>query len=338
MWEASEKTLHHAKGDVLVIFDCCDAGALAQLRSSSRAFEYIGACQGGSYTWPPGKHSFTSAMTWALKELSSKEHFTTDLLVAKIREHEWFPPSQKPILFPRYGFIPEHIWLSSKRDSASPAHSGRRSSSAPEFRDEDCGYVDFRVIFGRPLTADDGKDVAEMIAPLVRSRKSLNARHVSVIRNGTCQPSGNYTARWTRAWNHVVALNTFQRSSSDPQSTTNQKRKRPTVDSEREQHSPTKSAKTSFSSDEDNAPQLPATPSSRDQDSGSERTIGLRVDTAIIQTPRIVLSPSEIAPSPLERVEALLEEYKKLQQDALLPPEILRSLQEQLQATLAQGA
>jgi hypothetical protein len=177
-----------------------------------------------------------------------------------------------------------------------------------------------------------------MMAPLVRSKMSLNARHVSVIRNGACHPSGIYAARWTRAWNHIMALNKFQRSSTDSLPLPNQKRKRPAVEAEPEDQSPSKYAMPEFSWDEHDAARLPATPSSQDHDSGSERTIGLRVDTAIQLTPSIVLSPSGLAPSPLERVEALLEEFKRLKQDALLPPELQRSLQEQLQAALAQGA
>jgi hypothetical protein len=331
MWEASEKHLHHAKGDVLVIFDCCDAGALADVRSRSRSFEYIGACEKGKYTHGPGENSFTVALTWALKEMKTAEtHFTTEALISKINEYKLFPPSQNPVLFSRSGFLPEHIWLASKRTLANATNGARRSSSTPEFRDENCDYVDFRVTFNRPLSEKDGNDVAEMMAPLVRNKRlPLNARHVSVIRKGTCKPSGNYKARWTRAWNHIAALNKFQRSFEGSQAMPIQKRKRSSVEDEQGYHSPTKYAKPACACDEDNIAQLPATPTSEKHDSGSARTVGLRINTALRQTPTIVLSPSEMEPSPLERVEAFVRDMEKLS------PEMRSCLQMRLQATLA---
>jgi hypothetical protein len=331
MWEESENTLHHAKGDVLVIFDCCDAGSLAQLRSPSRAFEYIGACEKGKYTHGPGEKSFTSALTWALKELKEETHFTTQALVSKIKEHKKFPGKQNPVLFPRSGFLPEHIWLGSKRISTPITSCGRRSSSAPEFRDENCDYVDFRVIFSRPLSDQHGKDVAMMMAPLIINRKlPLNARHVSVIRKGACKPSGIHKARWTRAWNHIAALNSFQKSVDSTQPVSNQKRKRPLLEAEYKDQSPTKYTKFASALGYEETAQLPATPTSEMHDSGSERTVGLRVDTALRQNPKIVLSPSQVEPSPLERVEALMKDLE------MLSPEMRSFLQAQLRATLAQ--
>ena len=338
MWEVSETILHHVKGDVLVIFDCCDAGSLAKLRSAGRAFEYLGACEKNKYTHTPGNESFTSALTWALKEMSSEPPFTTDRLVSKIKEHEGFPRAQNPILFPRWDFMPEHIWISNRRTPATPTLSRRRSSSASEFRDENCDYVDFRVTFSRPLSDEDGKAVADLMGPLVCNRNlPLNARHVSFIRKGTCKPSRNPTALWTLARNHVVACHRIQGLIDSSGTMSNQKRKRPSFEAELEDLNQTKYSKSSMVWDTDSAAQLPTTSSSEDHDSGSEGTLDLRVDTTTIRPKPINLqSPYVTESDPVNQTKTLLRDLEKLMQDALHQPEVHRILQSQIRAVLAE--
>ncbi|KAF1850162.1 uncharacterized protein K460DRAFT_11379 [Cucurbitaria berberidis CBS 394.84] len=334
MWEMSENTLQHAKGDVLVIFDCCDAASLAKLRSAGRAFEYLGACE--KYTHPPGENSFTSALTWALREMSSGPPFTTDRLVSKIKEHEPFPRTQEPVLFPRWDFMPEHIWVSSRQTLATPTQSRRRSSSAPEFRDENCDYVDFRVTFSRPLSNEDGKAVADLMKPLVSYNRKLplNARHVSVIKKGTCKPSTTPVALWARVRNHLVAIHRIQRSVDSSSTLPTRKRRRPSFEDKLEGPSRTKYPKPSLARDIERAAQLPTASSSEDHDSGSEETLSLRLDTTMRPAPRMLQSPYEIDSDPMNRIEAFLGDFEKLKQDAMHQPEVHSYLQAQIRAVL----
>lgn len=337
MWEICENILHHVKGDVLVIFDCCDAGSLTKLRSTGRAFEYLGACGANKYTHPPGKNSFTTALTWALKDLSSAPPFTTAGLVSKIKEYEGFPEGQKPVLFPRWDFMPEHIWISNRRAFQTPTLSRQRSSSAPEFRDENCDYVDVRVTFSRPLSGEDGKAVAEMMAPLVRNRKlPVNARHVSFLKKGMCKPTDDYSARWIRARNHVLAFRTFQSLIDRSGTMPIRKRKRPPLDTEREDHSRVKYSKPSFIPDIDLAGQLPTSSSSEDPDSGSEVTLAGRVDATTSIIPKILDSLCETESDSTDRINILLEELEKLKQDALDQPGVSSVLLSRIRAVLAE--
>ncbi|KAF2682956.1 hypothetical protein K458DRAFT_48872 [Lentithecium fluviatile CBS 122367] len=333
MWEVSETILHHVKGDVLVIFDCCDTGSLAKLRSAGRAFEYLGACDGGKYTYEPGEKSFTSALTWALKTMSSEPAFTTADLVAKIKTHRRFPTNQKPVLFPRWDFMPEHIWISSRRTLVTRTSGRHRSRSAREFRDENCDFVDFRVTFSRPLGDEDGKAVAEMMGPLVCNRKlPLNARHVSFLRKGTCKSRKDLTALWNRAQNHIIATQRLRKTVDIPDTKLNQKRKRPSFDADSEDPSLRKYPKSSLVSDSEHAAQLPATPSSGNPDSDPEGTSRLRISTNIGPSSGILESSFEMESDPMHRAEALLRDLEKLKLYALHQPEFQRAFLSQIQA------
>jgi len=104
--------LQAADADILCIFDCCYAGSLLYHRGPAH-FEYLGACAGDQTTPPGGKHSFTSALIWALKWFYSQENFTFDVcqLQSKIKDHEPFPSKQYPSLGHRHPSR-EHIVIS----------------------------------------------------------------------------------------------------------------------------------------------------------------------------------------------------------------------------------
>lgn len=91
-WHEVERTLSRTKSDVLVIFDCCHAGLLcrAAWRGLSRCYQYIGACETNQQTRRAGPNSFTTAMTWALKQLADthKQGFPVTELVKSVMEHE----------------------------------------------------------------------------------------------------------------------------------------------------------------------------------------------------------------------------------------------------------
>jgi hypothetical protein len=62
-----QTALYHAKGDVLVILDCCHA-ALKTRGSKKGKMELLAACGSGSRVPKPGKLSFTSILSRLLKE------------------------------------------------------------------------------------------------------------------------------------------------------------------------------------------------------------------------------------------------------------------------------
>ncbi|KAK4943910.1 hypothetical protein LTR10_016626 [Elasticomyces elasticus] len=106
LWEDVEPHLLAADADLLVIFDCCFAGALvydARAGHSDRIFEYIGATVRDKTAVGPGETSFTNALIWALKQLSERVGgFTANTLVSKIRDAPYFcETTQEPIWSPR---------------------------------------------------------------------------------------------------------------------------------------------------------------------------------------------------------------------------------------------
>lgn len=113
MWNYAESNLQHIDADVFEIFDCCYAGDLGRGRGfSTRQFEFLAATSAGSTTKGPGKHSFTSGLIWALKQLAkTKGRFTTSQLTRKIRECPDFPGRQVPSLIERNAASVERIVL-----------------------------------------------------------------------------------------------------------------------------------------------------------------------------------------------------------------------------------
>lgn len=108
--------IQETHADVLLIFDCCDAGRLARplVRSAqpTSSFQFLGACSEDQFTKRPGRESFTAALIWALKALAQSDRpFNTPELRAKIMFHEHFPKEQVPVLSDRRGPY-EHIMIS----------------------------------------------------------------------------------------------------------------------------------------------------------------------------------------------------------------------------------
>ncbi|KAA8573481.1 hypothetical protein EYC84_005066 [Monilinia fructicola] len=105
VWNSAENNIRHTRSDVLVIFDCCNAGEMNRnVRGSDftrRAFEYIAATSQGSTTKKPGPESFTSALIWALKYMIKHKpgrRFSTTELVNKIYHAPKLPEDQAPRL------------------------------------------------------------------------------------------------------------------------------------------------------------------------------------------------------------------------------------------------
>lgn len=107
-WERAEHQLHDIGdgADLLLIFDCCFAGVLSKKTGSirtafsNRIFEFLGSTQENDTAVGPGAESFTTALTWALRNLSSEpEGFTTHKLWLEI---------QRAPAFSKIGQVP--VW------------------------------------------------------------------------------------------------------------------------------------------------------------------------------------------------------------------------------------
>ena len=107
LWEEVEHQLERAHADLLVIFDCCHAGLLAnddpRGPPPTRIFEFLGATLHNKKALGPGESSFTSALVWALEQLVHEpDGFTTSQLRAKVRKAPNFERSrQEPVWSPR---------------------------------------------------------------------------------------------------------------------------------------------------------------------------------------------------------------------------------------------
>lgn len=223
IWEAAETTLDGIKSDILVILDCCDAGYLSK-RGAGYAFEYLVACPEEAYTHQPGPNSFTSALTWALKEMKSQAPFTTtelrDMIKRRSEFPDSFPPEQEPLVFPRLSQFIEPVWISPLQTSDDDDQGllKRSSSNAPEFRSEDCSFIDLRFHFNREITAEDAMHVAALVSPAVHDRSmKFNARHVSLVNRGKLMKNNWRKARKAVLWgdNSIKFMKRLQRQASD---------------------------------------------------------------------------------------------------------------------------
>ena len=96
VWSEAEQLIHSAQyADIFLILDCCHAGKLLSTRQKSpwsdRIFEFLGASGPDQTTPLPGPDSFTSALTWAMKELAQDGCFMSSELLEKILSAERFP-------------------------------------------------------------------------------------------------------------------------------------------------------------------------------------------------------------------------------------------------------
>lgn len=179
-WGSAEINLRSTDADILVIFDCCDAGALwRQNRSPRRCFEFLGACEENQNTRKPGPQSFTSALIWALKELRTRQTFQSSELRNKIEEAPNFPDEQHPPLFSRFAPSPEHIWI-------APHNCTDNQVLEPpngEYRDAGNEYLDLRFHFHHHLNESDIIATAKALSRLMNDTEyDMSARRISLKR------------------------------------------------------------------------------------------------------------------------------------------------------------
>ena len=163
VWSKVESAIAETEADVLLIFDCCNAGRLARPLRDSRPksyFQFLGACSADSTTMGPGEQSFTSALIWSLEELAKLENaFSTAELRDKIMEYEPFKKTEQiPVLSERRPPY-EHIVISRKDLSPSKAKPAPTSSE----REQDWQhkeYIDLRFQFDHKIGENDVQDTA----------------------------------------------------------------------------------------------------------------------------------------------------------------------------------
>jgi hypothetical protein len=96
MWNEAEQLIYNTQhADIFLILDCCHAGKLLSARQktswSDRIFEFLDV-SGPEQTTPlPRADSFSSALTWALKELTPDGCFMSSELLEKILNAPRFP-------------------------------------------------------------------------------------------------------------------------------------------------------------------------------------------------------------------------------------------------------
>ncbi|EKG20942.1 hypothetical protein MPH_01806 [Macrophomina phaseolina MS6] len=202
-WRAAEQKFKKMKADVLLVFDCCEAGALdGDFRKNvPHSFEFLGACGQDQWTPAPGKHSFTSALIWALLQLKTTTGFDSAELKEKII-HAPHADGERhtPVLFPREYPNFDHVWISPK----SPACRGRRSSDSSSLKyrqDKPTDFLELRFRFSKSQTEHQVERLAEALSQFARDQGSnLGIRHVELFgyANKFRDAALNYAKRnWT---------------------------------------------------------------------------------------------------------------------------------------------
>jgi Caspase domain len=183
-WVTAESLLENTEADVLVIFDCCQAGQLCTYRAPVR-FEYLGACAAHQNTPAPGEASFTSALIWALGELRTKDSFPVSELHQKIKQAPRFPKMQDPALAHRFYPSPDHIVLAPMNPSVLSVDDMKSQSESFNYRPKE--FLDLRLHFPVPLSDEVIIQTAKALSLLITDQR-MQADCVSFIRKHT-QPN-----------------------------------------------------------------------------------------------------------------------------------------------------
>ncbi|KAF2233663.1 hypothetical protein EV356DRAFT_577271 [Viridothelium virens] len=183
VWNNAEKGLQGKNADILLIFDCCHAGLLRMDRGY-HTFEFLGACEKGETTPPPGYTSFTRALIWALKRMA-EEHpqgFSTMQLKNRISNYEHFDTNKE-----------QHISLSLRERLTSRRHvfitpRTSTSSSVPnetqtqESTDHSTPgeWLDFRLYFNRYQSLEDIHKLADDFTGFVWDHRDQELHEVEL--------------------------------------------------------------------------------------------------------------------------------------------------------------
>ena len=175
IWEQVEAVLADAIPDLLVIFDCCFAGRLAQskVRGPHKIFDFIGSTLAEKKARGPGRDSFTSALVHALKQLASKpDGFDLTELLDSVKTYEHFKNT---------GQIPVEGWRpggdQQRRLKLRPLP--RASNNMPEVVVKPLPmpatyHFTLRLNLGLSVmpTREDVTTLAETMSEMIRSKKT----------------------------------------------------------------------------------------------------------------------------------------------------------------------
>ena len=183
VWNNAEEGLQGKEADILLIFDCCHAGLLRMDRGC-HTFEFLGACEKGETTPPPGYTSFTRALIWALERMA-EEHlrgFSTVQLKNKISQYEHFATDKKQhvslalrkrLTSRRHVFITPRTSASSSLPSPVQAEETTDHSTSGE-------WLDFRLYFNRCQSLDDIHKLADDFTEFVLDHRDQGLHEVEL--------------------------------------------------------------------------------------------------------------------------------------------------------------
>ena len=213
--------MENTEADVLLIFDCCDAGRLGRpvVRNGLKKsyFQFLGACAENETTMGPGEQSFTTALIWALKELAQESSpFSTAELRHKIMTHERFPGTQMPILTERRAPF-ENIMLSVQ---GGPDHEFSAelapSTSEREREMQRREHIDLRFHFEHKIDNTHIDHTIDGLKNLLHHRKAHWTR-VSFLAKSSVLEQSSTIHRFATMW---MASARERRKSVTPGSTT----------------------------------------------------------------------------------------------------------------------
>ncbi|KAL9617994.1 MAG: hypothetical protein Q9160_007242 [Pyrenula sp. 1 TL-2023] len=198
VWNTAEGCIRNVEADILLVFDCCDAGALKAGRGH-HTFEFLGACQEREIAPLPGINSFTSAMICALRKLAkhSRGFYTTELQ-DKIIKHEDFPRDRHPVLVHRFQSQGPHIWIEPMKASQGSVIESKGQVDLARTSDSAVDWIDLRLSFDR---VQSQKEVEVLAKVLKEHDRSLGLSEVNVL-----QRSPDYHLRtkfgtlWFQKW------------------------------------------------------------------------------------------------------------------------------------------
>ncbi|KAF2268850.1 hypothetical protein CC78DRAFT_575834 [Lojkania enalia] len=195
-WDGAEQNITRTKADVLVIFDCCQAGGFGghKVRAAKPSFEFIAACGKDKPAAPPGEKSFTSALIWAMKELRDYSPFTSLTLVDKIIQYRHLAKWQIPELQRRDQYANGTVWIAPFNDRQQETYSEPQSERRLAHHE----YIDLRLNFYRQVTPKDAGEVAKHLSRLVNDEPTFSAKHIDLINVGTSHIS-KYVDYWRAA-------------------------------------------------------------------------------------------------------------------------------------------
>ncbi|TGO35313.1 hypothetical protein BHYA_0163g00280 [Botrytis hyacinthi] len=172
VWSSAEHNIQNTKSDVLVIFDCCNAGEMDRnVRGSDftrRAFEYMAATSQNSTTRKPGPKSFTAALIWALKELVRSKpgkRFSTQELIRKIYRAPNFPETQAPRLTERgpIGSLRKIVLVPLDQQSKSGVRGDNSTGQTDEIKET----LNLRFVFNSRITNKIIRELAKDLTNLI---------------------------------------------------------------------------------------------------------------------------------------------------------------------------